>query len=450
MRRFVGVAVAVLLSLGTVGAAYADETPTPTPSVTPSESPSPTPTPAPTPSPTPTPTPTPSPTPTPTPTSKAAAAAWSITLDQPAASWEDRPTVFTGKISQPITGSYITLWQRVPGAWVLRASTRTTTGGVYRFSYVSAYTGTWAFRTMIGVKAETALAISDYRTVAIQDRKIVVNTPASWYATLTGVSAIGKMVPAEPGKELALQEYLGSGRWRLLNIAKMDAYGNFRLRMPDDLPVTRTVRVVTRYVSQTAMEYSAPATFVIKAVLNPKVYAVSAAMVPYTYRSGCPVGPSSLRLLQLNYWGFDGRVHRGELILRDAAVPKMITVWTSTFAAKFPIRQMRRVDVFGGSDIKSMAADNTSAFNCRRVTGDPYSLSPHSYGWAIDINTVENPYLAANGVWYPSNGTAYINRSPARPGMLFSSSTATKALIGQGYFWGANWAKPDYQHFQPK
>jgi hypothetical protein len=173
-------------------------------------------------------------------------------------------------------------------------------------------------------------------------------------------------------------------------------------------------------------------------------------MVPYTYRAGCPVKPSSLRLVQLNYWGFDHKVHRGELIVRDAAVQKMITVWTSTFASKFPIRQMRRVDRFGGSDIKSMAADNTSVFNCRRVTGNPYALSPHSYGWAIDINTVENPYLAANGVWYPSNGLAYRNRSVSRPGMLFASSTATKALIAQGYFWGAGWSKPDYQHFQPR
>jgi hypothetical protein len=358
--------------------------------------------------------------------------------------------VFTGKISKPITGSYITLWQRVPGAWVLRASTRTTAGGVYRFRSVSAYTGTWAFETMIGVKATTALAISPYRTVPIQDRKVVINTPAAWYATLTGVSVTGRMLPAEPGKELALQSYLGSGKWQLLNIGVMDAKGNFRLRVPDDLPATRTVRVVTRNVSQAAMEYSGLATIVIKAALNPKVYAVSAAMVPNTYRAGCPVAPASLRLLQLNYWGFDGHVHRGELVLRDAAVAKMITVWTATFASKFPIRQMRRVDVFGGSDVKSMTADNTSAFNCRRVTGDPYSLSPHSYGWAIDINTVENPYLAANGVWYPSNGLAYRARTPSRPGMLFASSVATKALIGQGYFWGAGWAKPDYQHFEPK
>ncbi|HEY3514187.1 MAG TPA: M15 family metallopeptidase [Kribbella sp.] len=400
--------------------------------------------------PTPTPTPAPSPTPTPAAVTPTPTPAWSITLDQPAASWEDKPTVFTGKISKPITGSYITLWQRVPGAWVLRGSTRTTAGGGYRFSYVSAATGSWAFRTMIGVKAETALAISGYRTVPIQDRKLVLNTPASWYATLTGVSVTGKLVPAEPGKELALQQYLGSGKWQLLNVATMDAKGNFRLRVPDDVPATRTVRVVTRGVSQAAMEYSALAKIVVRAALNPKVYAVSAAMVPNTYRAGCPVKPSSLRLLQLNYWGFDGRVHRGELILRDAAVAKMIAVWTSTFAAKFPIRQMRRVDVFGGNDIRSMAADNTSAFNCRRVTGDPYSLSPHSYGWAIDVNTVENPYLAANGVWYPSNGLAYRNREVVRPGMLFANSVATKALIGQGYFWGAGWAKPDYQHFEPK
>ncbi|TDD13851.1 M15 family peptidase [Kribbella turkmenica] len=373
-----------------------------------------------------------------------------MTLDKPAASWEDRVTVFTGRISRPITGSYITLWQRVPGAWVLRGSARTTAGGVYRFHYVSSVPTTSAFRTMIGVKAETALAISDYQLSNIQDRKIVLNTPAPWYATLTGASVTGRMVPAEPGKELALQSYLGRGRWQLLSIATMDTAGRFRLRVPDDVPATRTVRVLTRGVTQPLMEYSGLATIVVKAHLNPKVYAVSAAMVPHTYRAGCPVRPSSLRLIQLNYWGFDRKVHRGELVVRDAAVQKMISVWTSTFAAKFPIRQMRRVDRFGGSDIKSMAADNTSAFNCRRVTGNPYALSPHSYGWAIDINTVENPYLAANGVWYPSNGLAYRNRSVSRPGMLYASSTASKALVAQGYLWGGYWRKPDYQHFQPK
>ena len=44
-----------------------------------------------------------------------------------------------------------------------------------------------------------------------------------------------------------------------------------------------------------------------------------------------------------------------------------------------------------GSDLAAMRADNTSAFNCRTVTGNPYRLSQHSYGNAIDINTVRNP-----------------------------------------------------------
>jgi hypothetical protein len=261
--------------------------------------------------------------------------------------------------------------------------------------------------------------------------------------TLGGTAATGHITPAEPGLEVVLQDPIAGGKWRWLTSVKVDASGNFRLPVPDNFPHTRTVRVVSRGVPATAVEVSATARYVIKAALNPKVYAVSASMVPKTYRAGCPVGPASLRLLVVNYWGFDGLVHHGELIVRDAAVQKMITAWTATFNAHFPIRRMQRVDVFGGSDVSSMAADNTSVFNCRQVTGDPYSLSPHSYGYAIDINTVENPYLAANGVWYR-------NRSASRPGMLFTGSTPTKALVGQGYFWGANWAKPDYQHFEPK
>ena len=43
------------------------------------------------------------------------------------------------------------------------------------------------------------------------------------------------------------------------------------------------------------------------------------------------------------------------------------------------------------SDLAAMRADNTSAFNCRPVTGNPYRVSQHSYGNAIDINTVREP-----------------------------------------------------------
>jgi hypothetical protein len=373
-----------------------------------------------------------------------------ISLNQPAISWEDRPLVFSGKLSNGAVDWYISLWQALPSGWTLRGATKSTAGGAYKISYTPTTPIRTTFRTVIGPKFYGAPAMSPAVIGTAQDRRIVVNKPAASYITLTGVAVTGHTVPAEPGLEVVLQDLLGSGKWRWLTSVKVDAGGNFRLPVPDNFPSSRTVRVVSRGVPSTAVEVSPTAWVVIKAGLNPKVYAVSASMVPKTYRSGCPVGPSSLRLLTMNYWGFDGLVHKGELILRDAAVQKMITVWTASFNAKFPIRRMQRVDVFGGSDILAMEADNTSAFNCRQVTGNPYALSPHSYGYAIDINTVENPYLAANNVWYPSNGLSYRNRSWVRAGMLFTNSTATKSLVGQGYFWGANWSKPDYQHFQPR
>ncbi|ADB30957.1 hypothetical protein Kfla_1863 [Kribbella flavida DSM 17836] len=379
-----------------------------------------------------------------------AAAALGISLAQPVTVWEDRALTFSGRLSNGAQKWYISLWQALPGGWVLRGATQSTTGGAYRITYTPTTAIRTTFRTVIGPKFYGAPAMSPAVIGTALDRKIVVTKPAASYVTLTGVAVTGSLVPAEPGREVVLQDRLGNGAWRWLTSVKADAAGRFRLRMPDNFPSSRTVRVVSRGVPAAAVEVSPTAWIVIKAGLNPKVYAVAASMVPKTYRAGCPVGPGSLRLLTMNYWGFDGLVHKGELIVRDAAVQKMIKVWTATFNAKFPIRRMQRVDVFGGSDIRAMAADNTSVFNCRQVTGNPYALSPHSYGHAIDINTVENPYLAANNVWYPSNGLSYRNRSWVRPGMLFTNSTATRSLVGQGYFWGAGWSKPDYQHFQPR
>ncbi|WBQ03599.1 M15 family metallopeptidase [Kribbella sp. CA-293567] len=373
-----------------------------------------------------------------------------ITLNQPVPTWEDRPITFTGRLETGLVNSYLTLWQKLGTGWVLRGSTRTIANGAYKFLYTSPDPGAATFRVVIGVKFPSAVGNTPDRAVSVLDRKLVMNRPAASYIVLTNVRMTGKLTPPEPGKKLVgLQDRFG-GKWRTLTSAWIAPNGTFAVPVPDNLPATKTVRVVTLGGASTAVEASAYGVVTIKALLNAKVSNISAASINKTYRAGCPVKPSQLRYLTLNYWGFDGLVHRGELVVRDAAVAKMIAVWTASFNAKFPIRRMQRVDVFGGSDLKAMAADNTSVFNCRQVTGNPYALSPHSYGFAIDINTVENPYLAANGVWYPSNGLAYRNRSVARKGMLFSSSAPTRALVNAGFFWGAGWRQPDYQHFQPK
>lgn len=58
---------------------------------------------------------------------------------------------------------------------------------------------------------------------------------------------------------------------------------------------------------------------------------------------------------------------------------------------------MRSTAAYGGDDVRSMADDNTSAFNCRQVTGDPGRLSRHAHGDAVDVNPVENPYVDRRG-----------------------------------------------------
>ena len=137
--------------------------------------------------------------------------------------------------------------------------------------------------------------------------------------------------------------------------------------------------------------------------------------------------PSRLRRLRLSYWGFDGAPHHGTLVV-NAAVVRRSSAFARLYAARFPIRRMQPVDAFGGSDDRSMAADNTSAFNCRTaVAPGPRRWSAHAYGEAIDVNPVENPYLV-DGRVLPPAGRRYLDRSRVRPGMAVPGGTLRVGL----------------------
>ncbi|HTY71866.1 MAG TPA: M15 family metallopeptidase [Actinomycetes bacterium] len=169
------------------------------------------------------------------------------------------------------------------------------------------------------------------------------------------------------------------------------------------------------------------------------------ADLPFTYRAGCPVPPSRLRRVDMNFWSFQpGIVARGSLIVKDSLVPDVRRAFTRIFAAHFPIHKMFPADRYGGKDVRAMAADDTSAFNCRTVTGNPYRISQHSYGNAIDINTWENPYVTPSHV-YPSRH--FLRRSPYRMGMIVKHGPVQRAFTALGWLWGARWSHPDYQHF---
>jgi hypothetical protein len=175
---------------------------------------------------------------------------------------------------------------------------------------------------------------------------------------------------------------------------------------------------------------------------------VTSRDLPYSWHSGCPVGPAQLRRIRLRYVGFDGQAHTGQLIVNERVARDVVSVFRELYAARFPIRKMVPVDVYHGSDSRSTAADNTSSFNCRfAVAPGPKHWSMHAYGEAIDINTVENPYVIGSSVMPPS-GRPYMDRARVRPGMAVEGGVLVRAFSRVDWGWGGRWSgTKDYQHF---
>jgi D-alanyl-D-alanine carboxypeptidase-like protein len=166
-----------------------------------------------------------------------------------------------------------------------------------------------------------------------------------------------------------------------------------------------------------------------------------------SWRAGCPVPIEHLRLLRLDHWGFDRRVNRGELVVHSDVAAAVVRVFGELFAAGFPIERMRLVDEYGGDDDRSMAADNTSGFNCRRSSGAAAFWSEHSYGRAIDVNPVRNPSVGSAGV-EPEAGERYLDRTQNHPGMIHDGDVVVRAFANVGWSWGGAWSRSkDYQHF---
>ncbi len=168
-----------------------------------------------------------------------------------------------------------------------------------------------------------------------------------------------------------------------------------------------------------------------------------------TYRSDCPVPLRDLAHLRVSHWDFQGRVRQGELIVAAKHADDVVAVFERLFEARFPLQRMALVSSYGGDDEKSMAANNTSAFNCRTVAGTD-RWSQHSFGAAIDLNPVQNPYVTAAGV-SPRAGRAYAARSDRRAstkGLITDDSVVVDAFADIGWEWGGDWAgEADYQHF---
>ncbi len=174
---------------------------------------------------------------------------------------------------------------------------------------------------------------------------------------------------------------------------------------------------------------------------------VDAVMLGASWRPGCPVAPSDLRRLSVSIVGLDGRPSEGELIVHRSVADEMVSVFDRLYQGRYPIERMESIADFDGDDDASMAANNTSGFNCRPIVGGT-GWSRHAYGVAVDVNPLQNPYVRGSVVLPPS-GAAFVDRTVHDPAMIRRGDVVVEAFAEAGWRWGGDFTTlADWQHFE--
>lgn len=441
-----------------------DSSPEGTPEATP---PSPTPAPGPssTPGGTPAPTGAPAPTPEPSPApQREQQLAGESALPSLAVAAGDTPVpgrffedigryLFSGTVGADNGTATVGLYRReaAGGAWSRIATPRADPGGTFAASLPVQARGSFLFAATLGGAPGAAGSVSSPPVaVTVENSSIALTAPARSIDSLKDLAVAGRVNPARAGVAVVI-EIETSGGYAVAARATTDPAGSYRALVGYGRSQLKTYRIRSSYraANRDRTEASTTHSFQRIAVINAVVTKTTAEEVAKTYRKGCPVGPSKLRTITMNFYGRDKRIHRGLIIVGSDLTGEIIRGFDRALTRRFPVAKLNNPNVYGGNDPKQMEANNTSGFNCRKVVGNPYRMSPHSYGIAIDVNPVQNPYRDPQGTWWPANGKSYIDRAPRRFGMLTKYSNLTKSLRSDDFFWGGFWYPGrDYQHFE--
>jgi hypothetical protein len=175
-------------------------------------------------------------------------------------------------------------------------------------------------------------------------------------------------------------------------------------------------------------------------------------LIGRNWTPGCPVPLEDLRLVEVSYWNFEGEVKTGPLVLNERVASDVLWVFRRLFRAHFPIEEIKlatkdrpiRPEDYWDKSRRSV----TASFNCRLATGSATTLSQHSYGWAIDINPLQNPYVRNDGTVLRAVALPYRDRSLSRRGMIHEGDVVVRSFARIGWEWGGHWhTLKDYMHF---
>jgi len=170
-----------------------------------------------------------------------------------------------------------------------------------------------------------------------------------------------------------------------------------------------------------------------------------------SYKENPNIALDDLRYITVRYVDFNGNKKNGELISHKQIASCLIDIFYELFNAGYPIERIGLIDEYRGDDLLSMAANNSSCFNYRRVAGRD-TLSKHAYGLGIDINPLYNPYITIlnnKEIVLPPNASPYVDRNRKFNGKIDTSDLCYKLFTSYGFTWGGSWAgRKDYQHFE--
>lgn len=179
---------------------------------------------------------------------------------------------------------------------------------------------------------------------------------------------------------------------------------------------------------------------------QPLPEAVKQRIIGKSYRENKDVGLDELAYLQMLYVDFEGKTQTGEMIVHYSLAREVLEIFSELYDSGYQIEKMRLVDDYDADDERSMADNNSSAFNYR-VVADTDMISMHGYGRAIDINPLINPYIVGDKVM-PANGEKYADRSKKFPHKIDKDDLCYKIFKSRGWTWGGDWkTQKDYQHF---
>lgn len=189
-------------------------------------------------------------------------------------------------------------------------------------------------------------------------------------------------------------------------------------------------------------------------VVTPLPPAIAAEMHGTTWHPGCPIPLSDLALLRFNHEGLDGSVKRGSMVVNAAVAEDVLWVFGRLFDARFPLKRVALAIEY--HPLRDERRPNTrhsvtASFNCRPIVlpdGPGNEWSQHAYGLAVDVNPLQNPYVAADGWVRNRFARPYVDRSRDLPGMIHAGDVVTRAFDAIGWAWGGRWGGGrDYMHF---